>query len=54
MSGLTAQQQWTHDHLARCTCGAWIVLTEHQLTRLAHDERPACTHINPAAMEAAA
>lgn len=52
-SGLTSQQQWTHDHISRCTCGSWVVLTEWQRRQLADDVRPACPHINPAAMERA-
>jgi hypothetical protein len=52
MSGLTTQQQWTHDHIARCTCGAWMVLFERELWELVHlDRRPACRHINPSTME---
>jgi len=55
MSGLTSTQQWTLDHIARCTCGSWMVLTQWQRWELAHNDRqPACTHINPAAMEGAA
>lgn len=54
MSGLTSRQQWTHDHIARCTCGSWVVLTDAQATRLAsHDEHPQCRHVTATAMEAA-
>lgn len=52
MNGLTSRQQWTLDHVARCTCGSWMVLTDRQLRALAEDFRPPCPHINHAAMEA--
>lgn len=53
MTGLTSRQQWTHERIARCTCGSWMVLTEEQRWLLAElDIRPACPHINHAAMEA--
>lgn len=55
MTGLTTTQQWTHDHITRCTCGSWLLITERQRWELAHnDQRPACPHINAAAMEGAA
>lgn len=51
MSGLTSRQQWIHDHITRCTCGAWTVLTDKQL----RDGHVApCTHVTAAAMETAA
>jgi len=48
MKGLTTKQQWTHEHIARCTCGAWVVLTEREMKALAEDfERPDfCKHLN--------
>ena len=51
MSGLTSRQQWTHDHIVRCTCGAWIVVTDQQLRA---GQPAACSHVEPAAMETAA
>lgn len=51
MNGLTSRQEWTHDHIARCTCGSWVVLTDRQ-TKSASPVT--CTHINPAAMGGAA
>ena len=48
MSGLTSKQQWTHDHITRCTCGTWHVITHRQLT--GHTPTT-CHHTNPAAME---
>lgn len=54
MSGLTSRQQWAHDHIARCTCGSWVVLTDEQAKRLArYDEHPVCRHATAMAMEAA-
>jgi len=50
MNGLTSRQQWTHDHITRCSCGAWIVLTDKQLRTGDHT----CPHITATAMEAAA
>ena len=50
MSGLTSRQQWTHDHIVRCTCGAWTVVTDQQLRAGDHT----CPHISAASMEAAA
>lgn len=54
MNGLTSRQEWTHEHIVRCTCGSWLVITDWQLKQLADDTRPVCPHINPTAMEAAA
>ena len=51
MNGLTSRQAWTLEHIARCTCGSWTVITEWQLKSTTP---PACTHLNPAAMEATA
>ena len=50
MNGLTSQQQWTLDHITRCTCGSWMVLAHWQLAQLRDDVRPVCPHVNPAAM----
>ena len=51
MKGLTSQQAWTHEHIVRCTCGAWLVVTEHELrARAAETTTTTCPHINPAAM----
>jgi len=48
VKGLTTKQQWTHEHITRCTCGAWVVLTEREMKALAQDdERPDfCKHLN--------
>ena len=54
MNGLTSQQQWALNHITRCTCGSWLLITEHQLWELRRDRRPECPHINPAAMEGTA
>jgi hypothetical protein len=51
MTGLTSRQAWTLEHIARCTCGSWMVLTDRQLTAT---DKPACPHINPDAMRGAA
>jgi hypothetical protein len=59
MNGLTSRQEWTHSHIARCSCGSWVVLTDRQfrdrqLYALAEDFRFPCPHINHRAMEATA
>jgi len=52
MNGLTSRQAWTHEHIARCSCGSWMVVTDRQLHALNNDIHPTCPHITPAAMEA--
>jgi len=44
VSGLTAKQAWTAQHIGRCPgCGAWMVLTERH-----GGKRPAiCVHLTP-------
>jgi len=55
MSGLTSAQQWTHDHLVRCTCGAWMVVTHQTLTRITEtDTHPECPHATHHETEAVA
>ena len=53
MNGLTSRQAWTHEHIARCTCGSWQVITHVELVRRAEGFTPApCPHIHTQAMEA--
>lgn len=52
MNGLTSRQAWTHEHITRCTCGSWVVISEWERIQLADDIRPACPHITATAMEA--
>lgn len=52
-SGLTSRQEWAMNHLCRCTCGSWQIVTHVELTRRAEGFPPApCTHIRARAMEA--
>lgn len=50
MNGLTARQQWSHDHITRCPCcGAWELITEAEKTMRNLGLIPAtCHHINEA------
>lgn len=53
MNGLTSRQEWTHDHIVRCTCGSWMVVMDLELRALTEcDIHPTCPHITAAAMEA--
>lgn len=57
MSGLTAQQEWTHSHIRRCDgCGAWEIVTEIELRMRANEQWPAfvppCEHIEQAFTDA--
>jgi hypothetical protein len=57
MSGLTARQQWDHDHIARCEgCGTWEIVTDIELRMRAAEQWPAfvgpCTHIEQAFTDA--
>ena len=49
-SGLTAEQLWTHEHIARCTCcGSWEVITEMEKNLRAAGLMPLadeCEHLN--------
>lgn len=51
MSGLTTIQQWRHDHIIRCTCGAWLMVSHRQLEGHAP---VACPHIDPDIIEESA
>ncbi len=43
VSGLTAKQAWTAQHIGRCSnCGAWMVFTTRH-----GGQRPICVHLTP-------
>jgi hypothetical protein len=53
MTGLTTRQAWCLQHIARCSCGSWQVITHVELVRRAEGFPPApCPHIRTLAMEA--
>lgn len=48
--GLTSQQAWTHDHIRRCTCGAWTVVTDREAHLIAGQNYippDVCKHLTP-------
>lgn len=45
--GLRSRQAWTLDHITRCSCGAWVVVTDRLLrdiTSGAYEWPAVCRH----------
>lgn len=44
-------QAWTHEHIVRCTCGAWLVVPDYELqARAAEPAAARCPHVTATAM----
>jgi hypothetical protein len=43
-AGLRSSQAWTLEHIIRCRCGLWIVVTQAQLEHL---DDQVCRHLQP-------
>lgn len=42
--GLTSRQAWTLAHIVRCTCGAWVLVTDRELADETAAEPVVCRH----------
>lgn len=48
-TGLTSRQAYALEHIVRCTCGSWMLVTDpelHELTAAGYVADPVCRHFS--------